>query len=163
MKGSRGRNDSLAAFGVSDIGFGGFSARGNSGHVQIDDFADGVECTLLAARGLSQLAYDVSILPSGGPNKFASQIRQIQRIRFRACGRGTEFVSKPLIFNGPQSSEFRVPSNRFASAMAQVRFGTGLSDVDAKRQASIQRETLLGFQRHEAAGRRCGRIDKQVP
>jgi hypothetical protein len=44
------------------------------------------------------------ILPSGWSNKFASQIRKVQCIRFRVIWRLTEFVGKSLIFNEAQSN-----------------------------------------------------------
>src|SRR5260370_18954031 len=64
----------------------------------------------MAGRSLSQPAQDGPILPSGWYNKFASQIRQVQGIRFRVLWRVTEFVGKSLISNDAQSNQFRFPA-----------------------------------------------------
>jgi hypothetical protein len=70
----------------------------------VDDLRSRVECLLLAARSLSQAAQRGPISPSSESNKFASQIRQVQFIRFRVIWCVTGFIVKSLICNGAQSN-----------------------------------------------------------
>jgi hypothetical protein len=56
-------------------------------------------CTQPSATGATR-----ANLASGESNNFASQIRQIQIIRFRVIWRVTEFVGKSLIFDDAQSN-----------------------------------------------------------
>lgn len=67
-------------------------------------FSPLAERRLMAARSLSQAVQRVQISPSCESNIFASQIRQVQLIRFRFIKRVTEFVGKSLIFNEAQSN-----------------------------------------------------------
>jgi len=76
----------------------------------VNDLGADVEWPKVAARSLSQPAQRGPISPSSESNKFASQIRQVQCIRFRVIWRVTEFISKTLICNDAHSNQFRFPA-----------------------------------------------------